>query len=247
MGNQRDPLGDRMKGYERVTQAVLPRRTYTILRLDGRAFHAVTSRCERPFDVGFANYMNYIAKGLCHEVQGSVFAYVQSDEISILMQDFESIDTQPWFGGNIQKIVSVAASFAGSMIYDCRFPGAHFDARVFTIPDQVEVANYFIWRQRDATRNSILMAAQKALGHRACQGLNTKQLQEKMWQEKQINWNDYPQQFKQGRRIFKVDYSTGLTEGGLRSEWVAAPAERFTCEPGGLLATAIPPMPRLET
>lgn len=252
-----DPLGDRMKQqYENVTRLVLPRRTYTVLRLDGRAFHRVTRGLARPFDTDFAAEMDSLAGKLCAEVAGSVFAYTQSDEISLLLQDFESTGTQPWFGGNIQKIVSVAASFAGAN-FGRRFtldgPAAHFDARVFTIADAVEVANYFIWRQRDAVRNSILMAGQAAFGHSACNGLNTGRIQEKLWSEKQINWNDYPDGFKRGRTTVRETYWActelhdvhDITECAWRTRWQTAAAPHFTCEPDGFLADTIPALPVL--
>jgi len=248
MDQSRDPLGDRMKSqYENVTRHTLPRRTYTILRLDGRAFHTFTRGMERPFDAAFAHTMDLTAQVLCEEVAGAVFAYAQSDEISILMQDFESTGTQPWFGGNIQKIVSVAAGIASHHFHSVLATGGPstchgFDARVFTIPDQVEVANYFIWRQRDAVRNSISMAAQAVFPHKQLYGLNGGQLQEKLFAEAGINWNDYPDGFKRGRVAVKKFYEA---DGYERSKWVTQAAPHFTYETGGFLASTIPPMPQL--
>lgn len=106
-------LGNRMKNsYEKRTKNFLPRRTYTIIRLDGKAFHTYTKGLKRPFDMGFINDMNETAKYLCENIQGCKFAYVQSDEISLLLTDFDKITTDAWYDGNIQKIVSVSASLA---------------------------------------------------------------------------------------------------------------------------------------
>ena len=253
--SQKDPLGDRMKQqYEDITRYHLPRRTYTILRVDGRAFHSVTKHLNRPFDAGFMLDMDTVARALCVEVQGAVFAYVQSDEVSVLLQDFESIGTQAWFGGNIQKMVSVAAGIATGAYGEWSGTSGHFDARVFTIPDPVEVANYFIWRQRDCVHNSILSAAQTVLGHSACQGLNTSQLQELMFQEQGVNWNDYEDGCKRGRVVVKVerlavagDIPSGWppAEPGFRTEWSVQPAPHFTCNPVEFLARTIPLMPFL--
>lgn len=92
-------LGDRMKGYEAVTRAVLPRRTYTIIRVDGRSFHSYLSGAVKPYDFGFMAEMDEVALALCKEISGAQFAFVQSDEISVLVTDFASNGTQPWFGG----------------------------------------------------------------------------------------------------------------------------------------------------
>lgn len=232
-----DPMGDRMKRYEAATKLLLPRRTYTILRLDGRAFHTVTRGLERPYDEHFQWEMVTLSMKLCAEVSGSVFGYVQSDEISILMQDFTSINTQPWFDGEVQKIVSVAASYAGAHFM---YPGAHFDARVFTIPDPVEVANYFIWRQRDCARNAVLAYAQHELGHRAIQGLNTKVLGQ-MLAEKGI---EIPAKYSNGM-IIDRDY-VDHEDGTRRSFWTKFVAPPFTWVPGFYLAKVIPPLPVLS-
>jgi tRNA(His) 5'-end guanylyltransferase len=238
----RDALGDRMKTYEAATRHVLPRRCYTILRLDGRAFHTLLRHAVRPFDAEFAGAMDELAAFMCGEVAGSVFGYVQSDEISILMQDFESTGTQPWFGGVIQKIVSVAAAEATRAF--TLAAGGTFDARVFTLADPIEVANYFIWRQKDAVRNSVSMAAQAVFPHKSLHGMNGGQLQEKLFTEANINWNDYPDGFKRGRITLKEAYEQPTTTGAVeRTRWVTYPAPHFSCTPEGALAYLIPPLP----
>ena len=212
----KDELGDRMKNqYEDRTRAFLPRRTYTIIRVDGKAFHTLTKGYKKPFDASLMRMMDDTAKALCKEIQGTCFAYVQSDEISILLTDFTKITTNAWFDGNIQKMASIAAACAtanfnkqlylrgnSSPLNPPSIPTAMFDARVFTIPDTVEVENYFIWRQNDATRNSIQMAARSVYSHKECDGKNTSELQE-MLHQKGINWNDYTSGEKRGRVILK--------------------------------------------
>ncbi|BEL08329.1 hypothetical protein Q0Z83_065200 [Actinoplanes sichuanensis] len=200
-----DSLGNRMKTYERVTRTVLPPRTYTLIRVDGRAFHTYLRDSVKPFDLDFIADMDHIARQLCEQVAGTVFAYTQSDEISLLLCDFGGRNTQPWFGGEVQKIVSTVAALATATLCTRR-PGrpATFDARVFTIADPVDVANYFIWRQRDAVRNSIAMAAQANFPHRRLQGVHSGGLQELLWSEAGINWNDYPAGIKRGRQIVKA-------------------------------------------
>ncbi len=209
----KDELGERMKGhYETRTRLFLPRRTYTVIRLDGKAFHTYTKGFERPYDLRLMRVMDNTAIALCENIQGAVMAYVQSDEISILLTDFGTIHTDAWFDGNIQKIVSVSASIAtahfnNGMYLDEEILApmskvAYFDSRVFSIPDRQEVFNYFIWRQQDATRNSIQMGAQSLYSQKELHQKNTSELQEMMWQ-KGTNWDKYPVGFKRGRMILK--------------------------------------------
>ena len=98
--------------YENRTRYFLPRRTYTIIRLDGKAFHTFTRGLDKPFDNDLTWLMDSTTQYLCQKVQGCQLGYTQSDEISLLLTDFATEQTEAWFDGNIQKIVSVAASMA---------------------------------------------------------------------------------------------------------------------------------------
>lgn len=228
MGNKKDSLGDRMKEfYENRTRNFLPRRTYTIIRVDGKAFHSYTRGLERPFDEKLVNDMDETACYMCKNIQGAKFAFVQSDEISILLTDFEGLTTDAWFDGNIQKMASISASLATAKFNELR-PNkiALFDSRVFTIPSDIEVENYFIWRQQDATRNSISSVAQSMFSHRELENKNTDQMQEMCFQ-KGVNWNDFSAKLKRGRLIVKQDYEK---EGATRSKWVSVEPPIFTQE-----------------
>jgi tRNA(His) 5'-end guanylyltransferase len=194
-----------MKGqYEDRYRFMLPRRTYTIIRLDGKAFHTYTRGLERPFDVRFMNDMAETATFLCDEIQGAQFAYTQSDEISLLLTDFEKITTDAWFDGNLQKMASVSASLATAKFNQLRSDIterlAFFDARVFVIPDRVEVENYFVWRQKDATRNSLLALTQSLYSHKEMHGKGWSDMHEMCWQ-KGHNWNDLPPYKKRGMLV----------------------------------------------
>ncbi len=201
-----DSLGDRMKKfYEDRSRIFFQRRTYTIIRIDGKAFHTYTRGLEKPFDSKLINDMDVTAYFLCSQIQGAKFAFVQSDEISILLTDFDSLTTEAWFDGNIQKIVSVSASLATAKFNSLRPDKmAFFDSRAFQISNGVEVENYFIWRQQDATRNSIQSAAQSVFSHRQLENKNVNELQA-MLLESGINWNDYPVGCKRGRFINKYE------------------------------------------
>jgi len=226
-----DSLGDRMKGqYENRARFYLPRRTWTIIRIDGKAFHTYTRGFDKPFDMALIAAFDATSKRLVKEIQGAQFAYTQSDEISILLTDFAGVQTDAWFDGNVQKCVSVAASFATAFFNQfiveyppapTSLPAAFFDARVFTIPDQTEVANYFIWRQQDCVRNSIQMVAQSLFSHRELQGVNTAALQEKMFSERGVNWSKLPLRCK---------------NGGLADRYSVSGAPMFTQERETLMA-----------
>lgn len=228
MGNKKDSLGDRMKEfYENRTRNFLPRRTYTIIRVDGKAFHSYTRGLVRPFDEKLVNDMDETACYMCKNIQGAKFAFVQSDEISILLTDFEGLTTDAWFDGNIQKMASISASLATAKFNELR-PNkiALFDSRVFIIPSDIEVENYFIWRQQDTTRNSISSVAQSMFSHRELENKNTDQMQEMCFQ-KGVNWNDFSAKLKRGRLIVKQDYEK---EGTTRSKWVSVEPPIFTQE-----------------
>jgi tRNA(His) guanylyltransferase len=257
-----DELGTRIKSdYENRTRNFLPRRTYTIIRIDGKAFHTYTKGLERPFDMGLIEDMDETACYLCKNIQGAKFAVVKSDEINILMTDFDAIGTDAWFDGNIQKISSVTASMAAAKFNELRlirrvkdifmYEGvmtavlnqklACFDARTFSIPPKYEVINYFIWRQQDTVRNSISSVAQNLYkNHNDLKGKNMSVQQEMIFQ-KGINWNDYAPKLKRGRFIEKIIYEkepdVDMTNSALaiRSKWVSIECPTFTQDKGFLL------------
>lgn len=265
----KDILGDRMKSYyEDRTRYSISRRTYSIIRIDGKAFHTYTKGLKRPFDDGLIDDMDATAAYLCKNIQGAKFAYVQSDEISILLTDFETQQTDAWFDGNIQKMVSVSASMATAKFNQLRmsrstwegsdvaghlemddiekFKLAMFDSRVFQIPQLIEVENYFIWRQQDCTRNSISTVAQSLYSHKELNGKSSDKKQEMIFQ-KGINWNDYSPKHKRGRIIRKVDFERN---GALRTNWVSVEPPVFT-QDRSFLNSLIPDynkqMPKLQT
>jgi tRNA(His) 5'-end guanylyltransferase len=219
-----DSLGDRMKQqYEDRTRYMLPRRTYTIIRLDGRAFHSLTrgrqkrhdgivasyvAPCEKPFDARIQEAMAVGASAVLHDLAGAKFAYIQSDEASVLVTDFETPLTQAPFDGNIQKIVSTSAATM-SVAFNASFGSeATFDARVFTIPDPVEVENYFIWRQKDWGRNSVQMLAQSLYSHNQLHGKKQSDMHE-MIHAAGKNWADLTDDWKNGVLIERSAYPSG--------------------------------------
>lgn len=216
----RDNFGDRMKGYENTYRTKLPKRMPVIIRLDGKAFHTYTKGMEKPFDEKLVNAFWETCKYLCQNIMGCKIAYHQSDEITLLLTNYDKLTTESWFDNNIQKMVSVASSMATMKFNQCMQEYtdkvALFDGRVFVLP-QDEVNNVFLWRQQDATKNSVSMVAHNEFGHKALQNLNGSQKQEKLFQERNINWNNLPTWQKRGACIVKEYYQKG---DALRSRWV---------------------------
>lgn len=270
-----DEFGARMKTYEQPTRQVLPPRTYTILRVDGRAFHTYLRNAEKPFDPRVIEAMDKTAQALCGEISGARFAYTQSDEISVLLTDLEP-RTGPWFGGVVQKMASVAASIATATFnryYDRVVPPAHdgwplfskyatFDGRVYTIPSRIEVANYFLWRQKDAIRNAVSMAAQAYVPHQDLQGMNVAAMQELLYQRRSLNFKtDFSDRERRGGGVvyeectrqappaveFTAPDGRVLTMGTdsivRRHRWATQDVPDFTLDNGGFLALQIPQEP----
>lgn len=193
-------LGDRMKSYyEQVYNFRLPMRMPVIMRLDGKSFHTFTRDMERPFDDKFIKNMASLTEYICSNIQGAVFAYTQSDEISILIHNYKKLDSQAWFGNEVQKMTSISAGLASAWFTGEYGRTAIFDSRVFVLPES-EVVNYFIWRQQDATRNSINMLAQSLYSHKQLMGKNTSKMQD-MMMEKGVNWNDLDTWKKRGLSV----------------------------------------------
>lgn len=240
----RSDLAIRMKEfYENVPKTKLMRRTPVAIRIDGKAFHTFTKGFQKPFDKVLMKSMQETTKYLCENIQGCVFGYTQSDEITLILIDYQTFDTCAWFGYEVQKICSISASMAtiafnkyftknvenfvqncatdyetqglyGEGTVECELcktyqkgldKGAMFDARCFNIPKE-EVTNLIYWRQFDATRNSIQMVGQANFSHKELQNKSCNDIQDMLFKEKNINWNDFPIDCKRGSAVIYSDY-----------------------------------------
>lgn len=218
-------LRDRMTGYELVSKSTLTKRVPVVIRIDGKAFHTFTNGLNKPFDSIIEGAMLDTMKYLCENVQNCVIGYTQSDEISLVLCDYEKVTTSSWFDYEIQKICSVVASmttlafnkafesqirkkssseYVNIALYESKLDmGALFDARVINVP-LFEVNNYMIYRQKDATRNSVQGLAQSLYSQSEISGINTLSLQDKMFTEKGVNWNELTTYQKRGLCCIKV-------------------------------------------
>lgn len=223
----RSDLALRMKeNYEKRAQTKFIRRMPVAIRIDGKAFHTFTRGFVKPFDEVLMKSMQETMLYLCKNIQGCVFGYTQSDEITLILIDYQTFETEAWFDYKVQKICSIAASMA-TMAFNRYFiknvenlegyedamiqvyekaieKGAMFDARCFNIPKE-EVTNLIYWRQLDAIRNSIQMVGQANFSQKELQNKNCNMIQDMLYEEKGINWNDFPIPYKRGTACIKVN------------------------------------------
>lgn len=261
-------LAKRMKeNYESRSKQFLTRRVPVIVRLDGKLFHSYTKGLNRPYDEGLMQDMQNTAKYLCSEIQGCKAAYTQSDEISLLITDFEHFTTDAYFDYNVQKITSATASYATAKfnqlrtrraildklpemykelnedfkIYDAKkainkdFDNksrtiqksleifnsaklAQFDSRIFQIPENEEVVNYFIWRQRDAIKNSIQMLGQSIFSDKQLHKKNTSEIID-MCYEKGERWHELSSAKQRGSFITKQTFYKDEENTIKRTKW----------------------------
>lgn len=268
MGKTQDATrGDRMKNYEKPWRHTIPQHEYVILRLDGKAFSTYTRGMKEPFDETLMGVMDSTAITLCQQISGSRFAYVQSDEISILLTHPGKME--PWLGGRTDKINSVAASIASSAFNVGMLSSnlkatagntlefnhmALFDARVFTLPNHTEVLNYFLWRQRDCNVNYITMIAHCFYPKSELLHQNTSR-RRTMLADINVDLTQYPTAAELGRVITRDPYeatvsfthpSTGVEEISTvtRHRWQAHTADWFDWDQAGFLHHNIPASPK---
>lgn len=211
----KDDLGDRIK--TRYESPECGRRFITglpvIVRLDGKCFSRYTKNMDRPYDIRLVNTMKEVTRFLVEETN-ALLGYTQSDEITLVYHSDEE-KSQIFYDGKIQKMVSVLSSMCTAKFNEVvhiefkeKMPLAFFDCRAFNVPNKNEAANTVLWRELDASKNSVSMLARHYFSHKQLHGKTSKEMQEMLFQEKNINWNNQPDFFKRGtffqrKKIFK--------------------------------------------
>jgi tRNA(His) 5'-end guanylyltransferase len=242
-------LGDKHKRYEAREDSTIMPGIPVLVRLDGRAFHTFTRGLERPFDKNFTDCMVEATKALVKEMHANV-GYTQSDEITLGYLNPDPA-VEMMFAGRVQKIVSIHAAYASvrfNKLVEKLLPekaAFHpiFDARVYAYPNWDLAAESFLWRETDATRNSLAMAAQAHFSQKELEGKGRSAMHEMLFQ-KGINWNDYPTFFKKGTYVRRGVEARLLTE----EELLRIPVDRRPTGPvtrGIMVTTDIPPAERI--
>lgn len=206
-----DNIGNRMKLYEKAYSSKCIPLLPICVRLDGRSFSKWTKGLERPFDQKFSDVMVDVTAELVRQ-SNAVIGYTQSDEITLVLYS-DKYESQVFFDGKVQKLISVLASVAtvhfNTLIakYFSQKKLAYFDCRVWQVPNLVEAVNVLVWRELDATKNSITMAASHYYSHKELQNKNSTQKMEMLYSVG-VNWNDYLDAFKRGTYIRRVSFET---------------------------------------
>lgn len=210
-------FGERMKAYEGAEAArrFLPGLP-VIARIDGKRFSRWTHGLPRPYDPRLSEVMIEVT-GWLVEQTGARVGYTQSDEITLVLH-VDNIGQQVFLDGRIQKLVSILASMATSRFNDLARVAiperadqpAMFDCRCWTVPSLEEAANTVLWRERDATKNSLQMAARHHHPHSALDGKAGPEMHE-LLRQVGVNWNDYPAFFKRGSFLRRETVRTPFT------------------------------------
>jgi tRNA(His) 5'-end guanylyltransferase len=216
----KDDFGDRMKGYEAAeTERVLMPLLPIYARIDGRCFSGFTRGLDRPFDRRITRAMLETTRYLVEETHARI-GYTQSDEISLVWQQ-DRFDSEVFFNGKVHKLVSVLASLATARFNHVCLAEEDlrertqtmlpvFDCRVFQLPNRTEAANAILWREKDATKNAISMAARCFYSHKELHGKSGPQMQEMLFQKGQ-NFDAYPAFFKRGTFVRRITEERPLT------------------------------------
>lgn len=198
-----DAFGDRIKELESVSEQILDENQPICVRIDGKAFHTYTKGLARPYDKRLSDAMietmNYLV-----EKTDARLGYTQSDEISLVY--FKTANHQQnYFGSRVQKLASVLASMTTAKFnaeVHKNLPEksdvfAFFDCRIWNVPTLQDAADVFLWRQEDAIKNAVSMAAGAFYSHKQLHGKKSIEKIE-MLKDKNISWEEYPEFFKSG-------------------------------------------------
>ena len=185
--------------------------------MDGNNFHNWTKGLARPFDEKLVQLMADTTKFLVGETN-AVIGYTQSDEITLILHSSDR-NVELYHEGKKQKILSKLTAKCVNYFNTRRaelLPDhnklAVFDARIYQVPSLHDACNQLLWRENDAIKNSVQMLAQSLFPHNALQGLNTDALQNKMFTEKSVNWNDLASNLKRGTYVRRRRVSKPFTK-----------------------------------
>ena len=228
-----------MKDLEKEYRLYLPKKSYAVVRVDGKGFSKYTKKLDKPFDAEFSADMMETALYLAENIDGAVLGYTQSDEISVVFSDLAGENTDWWFGGQTQKIVSIVAAMAtakfNSIRFDVHSPLALFDARVHHLNDLETVRAYLDWRQGDAIKNSVSMLASHHFSHKSLDGVSTFGRIQKL-NEIGVNYQNVAPWVREGALIRRklTSGKTSFSRKGVeetveftRKKWVVETAPRF--------------------
>ena len=199
-------LGDRIKKYEKTFYHSALKRMPLMIRVDGRAFHTFTKGMRKPFDSEFMTAMVYAATNVALDMQGFKAAYIQSDEATFCLTDYDTLETEGWFNYELPKVISISASMM-TLFFNKALPAdkvAVFDSRAFTLPKE-DVVNAFLWRAKDWERNSLQMYCRSIFSHKELHKKKREDMHEMLYQAGR-NWTtDLSEGERNGTFLVKTD------------------------------------------
>jgi len=248
-------VAEQVRRLEAETRLVFPSQTHVVVRVDGKNFGAYTRNLDKPFDLGFVEAINATACAMVKEITGASMAYVQSDEISVILSDLASAKTQPYLAGVHSKVVSITAALATAnfnvaFAHAGKMP-ALFDSRAFPVSDREMVTAYLISRQTDARRNALGMVCDAVLGKSVTMNKGTVERKE-MLREKGVEFDNFDKGLISGRVVVPqvtvedvefVNTRTGEREVAKqmsRKRWVVEDAPDFYLSATNLLDRCLP-------
>jgi len=218
-----DTMGDWCKWLERnFSNDMMIPTLPVIIRLDGNNFHNWTKGLERPFDDSLIQLMGETTKFLVEETN-AIIGYTQSDEITLILYS-DNRKSSIYNDGKKQKILSKLTGKCVNFFNERRkelLPRhektAVFDCRIYQTPTLHDACVQLLWRENDATKNSISMLAQSLFSHKELQNLNGDQMQDKMFLERNVNWNDLETRKKRGIYVKRIKTSRPFTTEEIKS------------------------------
>lgn len=234
----KDSLGDRQKSYEVSYKQQLIPKMPIVVRIDGKAFHTFTKNLAKPFDDLLIDTMQKTMLELCKDLPTCKLGYTQSDEITLVFICDDVKKTEGLYKYKVNKILSIIASKATKYFnkffyknvellkndsdyfkdivdltfYENKLFEAEFDCRVMNIPDW-DIINNLIWRQQDATRNSIQMLGHFYFTQKQLHKKTSSEIMDMLMIEKKVNWNDLATSKKRGSCCYKIE------NGNKRKTW----------------------------
>lgn len=225
-------LKDRIEGYISATDYKLLNKLPVIININGRGFLKTTSLLDKPFCEKFSECMLSTALRLCNDIDGAIFAYQHNDEITIISRNDQNMDTNPWFDNKIQKLCSVTASLATSHFYECYnklnlsfLNDPLFTSQIFAVPTYSEAVNTILYKQHSNFYTSVQYACYYELMKKyeknnikeMISGLSVDDKINLLFEECNINFNDYPKIFKRGAAIYKAP---NVINGNIKNKWI---------------------------
>lgn len=210
-------LGDWCKWLEKhFSPEIMIPKLPVIIRLDGNNFSSWTEGLEKPFDGNMTELMVELTKFLVEETN-AVIGYHQSDEITLILYSADK-NKQIYHNGKKQKILSKLTGKCVTFFNEKRkelLPNhdklANFDCRIYQTPTLEDACAQLIWRENDATRNSVSMLAREYFSHNQVENKKVNKLQDMLMLDKNVNWNDLEVRFKRGTYVRRTKVLKPLT------------------------------------